>query len=148
MFEEMIATAEDFYQSLGIPYHIVNIVSGRGWGILTAWHRGHHSAPWWPRGTPAPSASASAVTLALTHFPARFSLSLAQLPAVSVPGEEEEEETPRGGEEGDSCFCAEIPCPGHTRLHTVPSLSPLSLPAGQLECPNSSWKLSQKNYPG
>ncbi|XP_021153994.2 serine--tRNA ligase, cytoplasmic isoform X1 [Columba livia] len=28
MFEEMIATAEDFYQSLGIPYHIVNIVSG------------------------------------------------------------------------------------------------------------------------
>lgn len=28
MFEEMITTAEDFYQSLGIPYHIVNIVSG------------------------------------------------------------------------------------------------------------------------
>ncbi|CAM9832814.1 unnamed protein product [Bubo scandiacus] len=28
MFEEMMATAEDFYQSLGIPYHIVNIVSG------------------------------------------------------------------------------------------------------------------------
>lgn len=28
MFEEMIATAEEFYQSLGIPYHIVNIVSG------------------------------------------------------------------------------------------------------------------------
>lgn len=45
MFEEMIATAEDFYQSLGIPYHIVNIVSGRGWGILTAWHRGHRSVP-------------------------------------------------------------------------------------------------------
>lgn len=32
MFEEMMATAEDFYQSLGIPYHIVNIVSGRGKG--------------------------------------------------------------------------------------------------------------------
>ncbi|XP_009473715.1 PREDICTED: cadherin EGF LAG seven-pass G-type receptor 2-like [Nipponia nippon] len=30
MFEEMIATAEDFYQSLGIPYHIVNIVSVPG----------------------------------------------------------------------------------------------------------------------
>lgn len=30
MFEEMIATAEEFYQSLGIPYHIVNIVSGAG----------------------------------------------------------------------------------------------------------------------
>uniref|UniRef100_A0A8U7NJ28 serine--tRNA ligase n=1 Tax=Corvus moneduloides TaxID=1196302 RepID=A0A8U7NJ28_CORMO len=28
MFEEMMATAEEFYQSLGIPYHIVNIVSG------------------------------------------------------------------------------------------------------------------------
>ncbi|CAO2599758.1 Serine--tRNA ligase, cytoplasmic [Lemmus lemmus] len=28
MFEEMIGTAEEFYQSLGIPYHIVNIVSG------------------------------------------------------------------------------------------------------------------------
>ncbi|XP_050812203.1 serine--tRNA ligase, cytoplasmic isoform X2 [Gopherus flavomarginatus] len=28
MFDEMIATAEEFYQSLGIPYHIVNIVSG------------------------------------------------------------------------------------------------------------------------
>ncbi|XP_019369389.1 PREDICTED: serine--tRNA ligase, cytoplasmic [Gavialis gangeticus] len=28
MFDEMIATAEQFYQSLGIPYHIVNIVSG------------------------------------------------------------------------------------------------------------------------
>uniref|UniRef100_A0A8C0FKZ6 Seryl-tRNA synthetase 1 n=1 Tax=Bubo bubo TaxID=30461 RepID=A0A8C0FKZ6_BUBBB len=35
MFEEMMATAEDFYQSLGIPYHIVNIVSGRGRGFLT-----------------------------------------------------------------------------------------------------------------
>ncbi|NXL54411.1 SYSC protein, partial [Podilymbus podiceps] len=28
MFEEMMATAEEFYQSLGIPYRIVNIVSG------------------------------------------------------------------------------------------------------------------------
>ncbi|XP_072212422.1 serine--tRNA ligase, cytoplasmic isoform X1 [Excalfactoria chinensis] len=28
MFDEMISTAEEFYQSLGIPYHIVNIVSG------------------------------------------------------------------------------------------------------------------------
>nr|KAF6291599.1 hypothetical protein mMyoMyo1_017053 [Myotis myotis] len=28
MFEEMISTAEEFYQTLGIPYHIVNIVSG------------------------------------------------------------------------------------------------------------------------
>uniref|UniRef100_G3TIA7 Serine--tRNA ligase, cytoplasmic n=1 Tax=Loxodonta africana TaxID=9785 RepID=G3TIA7_LOXAF len=28
MFDEMIGTAEEFYQSLGIPYHIVNIVSG------------------------------------------------------------------------------------------------------------------------
>ncbi|XP_026533676.1 serine--tRNA ligase, cytoplasmic [Notechis scutatus] len=28
MFDEMIAIAEEFYQSLGIPYHIVNIVSG------------------------------------------------------------------------------------------------------------------------
>nr|XP_033775074.1 serine--tRNA ligase, cytoplasmic [Geotrypetes seraphini] len=28
MFEEMIETAEEFYQSLEIPYHIVNIVSG------------------------------------------------------------------------------------------------------------------------
>ncbi|XP_071306163.1 serine--tRNA ligase, cytoplasmic isoform X1 [Agelaius tricolor] len=27
IFEEMMATAEEFYQSLGIPYHIVNIVS-------------------------------------------------------------------------------------------------------------------------
>lgn len=32
MFEEMMATAEEFYQSLGIPYHIVNIVSGTGQG--------------------------------------------------------------------------------------------------------------------
>lgn len=31
MFDEMIGTAEEFYQSLGIPYRIVNIVSGR-WG--------------------------------------------------------------------------------------------------------------------
>lgn len=30
IFEEMMATAEEFYQSLGIPYHVVNIVSGRG----------------------------------------------------------------------------------------------------------------------
>ncbi|XP_056413684.1 serine--tRNA ligase, cytoplasmic [Hyla sarda] len=28
MFEEMIKTAEEFYQTLGIPYRIVNIVSG------------------------------------------------------------------------------------------------------------------------
>ncbi|XP_053313798.1 serine--tRNA ligase, cytoplasmic [Spea bombifrons] len=28
MFEEMISTAEEFYQGLGIPYQIVNIVSG------------------------------------------------------------------------------------------------------------------------
>uniref|UniRef100_A0AAX7UDV2 Serine--tRNA ligase, cytoplasmic n=1 Tax=Astatotilapia calliptera TaxID=8154 RepID=A0AAX7UDV2_ASTCA len=28
MFDEMIGTAEEFYQSLGIPYRIVNIVSG------------------------------------------------------------------------------------------------------------------------
>jgi len=28
-FDEMIATAEEFYQSLGIPYRIVNIVSGK-----------------------------------------------------------------------------------------------------------------------
>ncbi|XP_072886597.1 serine--tRNA ligase, cytoplasmic [Hemitrygon akajei] len=28
MFDEMIKTAEEFYQSLGIPYRIVNIVSG------------------------------------------------------------------------------------------------------------------------
>ena len=40
MFEEMMATAEDFYQSLGIPYHIVNIVSGRGRGFLTPCRRG------------------------------------------------------------------------------------------------------------
>ncbi|KAL4674828.1 hypothetical protein H8959_018762 [Pygathrix nigripes] len=31
-FEEMITTAEEFYQSLGIPYHIVNIVSDLKWG--------------------------------------------------------------------------------------------------------------------
>lgn len=29
MFEEMIAHAEDFNKALGIPYRIVNIVSGR-----------------------------------------------------------------------------------------------------------------------
>ena len=34
MFEEMITTAEDFYQSLGVPYHIVNIVSGIGLPFL------------------------------------------------------------------------------------------------------------------
>lgn len=28
MFDEMIGTAEEFYQTLGIPYRIVNIVSG------------------------------------------------------------------------------------------------------------------------
>ncbi|XP_051825125.1 serine--tRNA ligase, cytoplasmic-like [Antechinus flavipes] len=28
MFDEMISTAEEFHQALGIPYHIVNIVSG------------------------------------------------------------------------------------------------------------------------
>lgn len=28
MQEEMIATAEEFYQSLGFPYHVINIVSG------------------------------------------------------------------------------------------------------------------------
>ena len=27
-FEEMIANAEDFYQQLGLPYQVVNIVSG------------------------------------------------------------------------------------------------------------------------
>ena len=27
--DEMIGTAEEFYQSLGIPYRIVNIVSGQ-----------------------------------------------------------------------------------------------------------------------
>ena len=27
--EEMIGNAEEFYQSLGIPYRVVNIVSGR-----------------------------------------------------------------------------------------------------------------------
>ena len=28
MQEEMIQTAEEFYQSLGFPYHVINIVSG------------------------------------------------------------------------------------------------------------------------
>ena len=28
MFDEMIANSEEFYQTLGIPYRIVNIVSG------------------------------------------------------------------------------------------------------------------------
>uniref|UniRef100_A0A2K5JFU1 serine--tRNA ligase n=1 Tax=Colobus angolensis palliatus TaxID=336983 RepID=A0A2K5JFU1_COLAP len=36
MFEEMITTAEEFYQSLGIPYHIVNIVSGIGPSLFPA----------------------------------------------------------------------------------------------------------------
>ncbi|XP_017721198.1 PREDICTED: serine--tRNA ligase, cytoplasmic-like, partial [Rhinopithecus bieti] len=36
MFEEMITTAEEFYQSLGIPYHIVNIVSGMGPSLFPA----------------------------------------------------------------------------------------------------------------
>ena len=30
MMDEMIGNAEEFYQSLGIPYRVVNIVSGRG----------------------------------------------------------------------------------------------------------------------
>lgn len=34
MFEEMITTAEEFYQTLGIPYHIVNIVSGTSLPVL------------------------------------------------------------------------------------------------------------------
>ena len=28
MHDEMIASAEDFYKSLGLSYHVVNIVSG------------------------------------------------------------------------------------------------------------------------
>lgn len=28
MFEEMIGNAEEFYQAIGIPYRVVNIVSG------------------------------------------------------------------------------------------------------------------------
>ena len=28
MQDEMIKTAEEFYQSLGFPYHVINIVSG------------------------------------------------------------------------------------------------------------------------
>lgn len=35
MFDEMIGTAEEFYQSLGIPYRIVNIVSGRSDTLTT-----------------------------------------------------------------------------------------------------------------
>lgn len=31
----MIATAEEFYQSLGIPYRIVNIVSGQTLSFLS-----------------------------------------------------------------------------------------------------------------
>lgn len=38
MFDEMITTAEEFYQSLGIPYHIVNIVSGIGLPFLRPMH--------------------------------------------------------------------------------------------------------------
>lgn len=34
MFDEMIGTAEVFYQSLGIPYRIVNIVSGQSTSCL------------------------------------------------------------------------------------------------------------------
>ena len=37
-FDEMIGTAEEFYQSLGIPYRIVNIVSGRAHGLMTCMH--------------------------------------------------------------------------------------------------------------
>lgn len=33
MFDEMIGTAEEFHQTLGIPYRIVNIVSGE----FTSW---------------------------------------------------------------------------------------------------------------
>lgn len=75
MFDEMIATAEDFYQSLGIPYHIVNIVSGRGphggavrgasvlgkplgWGLPCS-----ISLPQWPGSRPGASASASGATV-------------------------------------------------------------------------------------
>lgn len=29
LFYEMIQTAEEFYQALGIPYRVVNIVSGK-----------------------------------------------------------------------------------------------------------------------
>jgi seryl-tRNA synthetase len=28
MMEEMLGNAEDFYQALGLPYHVINIVSG------------------------------------------------------------------------------------------------------------------------
>jgi seryl-tRNA synthetase len=28
LMEEMLANAEDFYQALGLPYRVVNIVSG------------------------------------------------------------------------------------------------------------------------
>lgn len=44
IFEEMMATAEEFYQSLGIPYHIVNIVSGRG-SCATEGRGGPHLLP-------------------------------------------------------------------------------------------------------
>jgi len=30
--EEMIAVAQDFYKSLGFAFHVVNIVSVRGYG--------------------------------------------------------------------------------------------------------------------
>lgn len=50
--------------------------------------------------------------MALTHFPARLSLSLPRFPMVSVPrpGEGEEVSQPQGMEEGDICFSAEILC--------------------------------------
>lgn len=62
MFDEMIATAEEFYQSLGIPYHIVNIVSGRGLRHGAVWGAGFWgwgllppvSVPCWPGRSPAP----------------------------------------------------------------------------------------------
>lgn len=92
MFDEMIATAEDFYQSLGIPYHIVNIVSGRGprrgavwgtsvlgkplgWGLPCS-----ISLPQWPGSRPMRLCQRLRCHRALTHFPAQLSLS------ESIPG--------------------------------------------------------------
>jgi len=44
MHEEMIKTSEEFYQALGIPYHVVTIVSGelnnaaaKKYGSYLAW---------------------------------------------------------------------------------------------------------------
>ena len=39
MQEEMIFAAEEFYQSLGFPYHVINIVSGTvsGRGQVSEW---------------------------------------------------------------------------------------------------------------